>query len=285
MNTKTIIINPRVIEHLGKDLITSPDVAVLELVKNSLDAKADDIKLKLFDSLDQALECNHMQSGFSNEFDELLRPYKSKSVFAIEDNGYGMNEQQLTEGFLMVGTDIKEKTEVEDDLLGQKGIGRLATQRLGVALFLETVSQESVSERNYLFFNWAKIIAGDNNIPSETASNDSSPYTRLWILGADIDDYIEMGSQLTLMDDYSLLQVNDSLKTALNFVISPFMGNREASPKISLHYNAHEIDFSFPRHMLSLAESRHYFRLGEAAPVGVSQGGDLEPYLAYGLVL
>ena len=36
---KKIVIDPRVIKHLGRDLITSPEVAVIELVKNSIDAK------------------------------------------------------------------------------------------------------------------------------------------------------------------------------------------------------------------------------------------------------
>ena len=48
---KQIEINPRVIQHLGKDLITSSDVAVVELIKNSIDAGAPKIALRLFDSL------------------------------------------------------------------------------------------------------------------------------------------------------------------------------------------------------------------------------------------
>lgn len=49
MEYKTILINPRIIKHLGKDLITTSDVAVVELIKNSLDAKAQNIKLHLFE--------------------------------------------------------------------------------------------------------------------------------------------------------------------------------------------------------------------------------------------
>ena len=35
---RKIVIDPRVIKHLGRDLITSPEVAVIELIKNSIDA-------------------------------------------------------------------------------------------------------------------------------------------------------------------------------------------------------------------------------------------------------
>ena len=40
---RKIVIDPRVIKHLGRDLITSPEVAVIELIKNSIDAKASHI--------------------------------------------------------------------------------------------------------------------------------------------------------------------------------------------------------------------------------------------------
>ena len=40
---RKIVIDPRVIKHLGRDLITSPEVAVIELLKNSIDAKAKNI--------------------------------------------------------------------------------------------------------------------------------------------------------------------------------------------------------------------------------------------------
>lgn len=42
INSK-IKIEPRVIQHLGQDLITSPEVAVTELLKNSIDAGSEKI--------------------------------------------------------------------------------------------------------------------------------------------------------------------------------------------------------------------------------------------------
>lgn len=50
MEHKQITINPRIIKHLGRDLITAPDVAVVELVKNSIDAKADKVNLTIFEN-------------------------------------------------------------------------------------------------------------------------------------------------------------------------------------------------------------------------------------------
>ena len=41
MGKKKIKIENRIIEHLGKNLITSPEVAFVELIKNSLEAEID----------------------------------------------------------------------------------------------------------------------------------------------------------------------------------------------------------------------------------------------------
>ena len=53
--TRKIIIDSRIIKHLGSDLITSSDVAVTELVKNSIDAQNKSeckyVNLYLFNSL------------------------------------------------------------------------------------------------------------------------------------------------------------------------------------------------------------------------------------------
>ena len=49
MEHKQIKISPRVIKHLGRDLITTSEVAIIELIKNSIDAKAPNIKLLLFE--------------------------------------------------------------------------------------------------------------------------------------------------------------------------------------------------------------------------------------------
>ena len=50
MEHKQIKISPRVIKHLGKDLITTSEVAIIELIKNSIDAKASNVKLLLFEN-------------------------------------------------------------------------------------------------------------------------------------------------------------------------------------------------------------------------------------------
>ena len=87
---REITINPRVINHLGKDLITTSDVAVTELIKNSLDAKATDIRLHVFNDFIQAQEENNFLLGLSDVISSFANEdIKSYSLFVIEDNGKG----------------------------------------------------------------------------------------------------------------------------------------------------------------------------------------------------
>ena len=105
---KQIEINPRVIQHLGKDLITSSDVAVVELIKNSIDAGAPKIALRLFDSLQRAMHSSNLLNSVP-ESAYLMIPdaLHNLPVCLVEDLGKGMNEHQLIAGFLTVGTGIK----------------------------------------------------------------------------------------------------------------------------------------------------------------------------------
>ena len=47
MNKGKMKVNPRIIEHLGSDLITSAAVAVVELIKNSIDAHSKRVNLQM----------------------------------------------------------------------------------------------------------------------------------------------------------------------------------------------------------------------------------------------
>lgn len=250
-----IEISSRVIKHLGKDLITSSDVAVVELVKNSIDAQAEHINLKIYDMIPSAtcLPAEIVSQWIPSELAQL-------PLLIVEDDGCGMTDEQLQKGFLTVGTDIKEG---DGTLLGAKGIGRLATQRLGQAVLLETCA-ETENHSSYVFIHWAKVIEGENELPYlETEKSES--HTRLWIFGANLNDYIENAAQFeqqTLLPNYYVAYPNRDLKTALSFLISPFLCVPNNNPvTINVFYRDQPIDFTFPTEMISLAESCHTFAL------------------------
>ena len=276
---REIVINPRVINHLGKDLITTSDVAVTELIKNSLDAKASDIRLHIYNDFVQAQNSNAFIFGLPEElYNFLEEKVKATSIFVIEDNGKGMNENQLNKGFLEVGTDIKLKE--EDAMLGEKGIGRLATQRLGTSLLIETASLDE-SFATLTFIDWKKIgyTEEGGKVPSIKIKKVAGEYTRLWIFNINSHDFIEIPEQLAFELGQELkTPVNRELKSAINFLISPFETSKKNG--ISMYYGNKKLDVDFNVEMLQFSESKHNFELliNEKREIVLHYSLDLEPW-------
>jgi signal transduction histidine kinase len=146
------------IKVLGEQLIASEKVGILELIKNAYDAQASycRVVIEKIDSLPKI-------EGNLYEFKEYEGP-----VIVIEDDGIGMTKDIIENGWLRpastIKTNIKERMkrergnaiktntiEVYDRLisqlreeykgripLGEKGVGRFATHRLGKKLVLKT---------------------------------------------------------------------------------------------------------------------------------------------------
>ncbi|MEB3104067.1 ATP-binding protein [Ferviditalea candida] len=134
----------RLLSHLGDQLISSSTVAILELIKNAYDAGSPSVKI----IIDQ-----------------------ENRTITIEDKGSGMSRDDILNKYLVIGTtDRLEKKErisrrqakrsidyihdqKEDDYddennkipLGEKGLGRFATMKLGEKLVLLTRSKEKTN--------------------------------------------------------------------------------------------------------------------------------------------
>ena len=110
MNKVKMKVNPRIIEHLGSDLITSAAVAVVELIKNSIDAHSKRVNIQFFDGIGQIEKNDKMLVPLDDDMFFLLKEKVAGSnILLIEDIGIGMNAVQLQEGYLNIGTDIKYK--------------------------------------------------------------------------------------------------------------------------------------------------------------------------------
>ena len=264
MEHKQIRISPRVIKHLGKDLITTSEVAIIELIKNSIDAKAPNINLLLFENSNMLKEAEKFLIPVCmDDVSELVpKSLLNEPLLAIEDNGKGMNEFQLEKGFLEIGTDLKNNN--GETTLGEKGIGRLAVQRLGRYLLVETAS-EVEAFATLTFIDWDEISSsssGDYFVPYKKIKKMGRSYTRLWILGINISDFLETPAQMVFHIDNSSLIVNRELKSAINFLISPF-NKVNKKTIIQMYYNNIELDIDFPDKMLQLSESIHKFKIDE----------------------
>ena len=269
---RRIVIDPRVIKHLGRDLITSPEVAVIELVKNSIDAKAKHINLRLYN--------NYSSNELLPEFIQTAIPeqYRDLPMLIVEDDGCGMTDDVLDDGFLKVATDIKT---AEEGTLGEKGIGRLATQRLGTALLVETFSVKE-DHTSYVFIDWDDVINGAEEVPSFEGPA-TSHHTRLIIFNVNLEDYIDNAmqfEQLSLDAAVSQVQINRELKSALNFLITPFVNPHDALsiPQVRFYFDNHEVDITFPYDTLTLAESIHSFRFEPTEGGMLSYGLDIKPW-------
>lgn len=112
-----------VINRLGKELVGRHESAVAELVKNAYDADATTVDLY-----------------FNN-------CSKIGGTVIIEDNGTGMNREQLIKGFMTISSSDKvhnpRSIRYGRSRAGQKGIGRFATQRIGKALTITTQTKDS----------------------------------------------------------------------------------------------------------------------------------------------
>lgn len=117
---------------LGQDLITSDNIAILELVKNSYDAHATKVVITFED------DC-----------------------ITIADNGKGMNLNDLKTKWLFVGYSAKSdgsedanyRNKLKRNFAGAKGIGRISCDRLGQKVVLTTKSEES-DEVERIYVDW-----------------------------------------------------------------------------------------------------------------------------------
>jgi len=138
---ESFTITPRIIAHLGEDLIKNDSIALLELVKNAYDANASECIV-----------------DFEVNSQEVL------SKITITDNGIGMNLNTIKNAYLVIGTDFKRKelsNKMNDNKftgrypLGEKGIGRLGAHKLGnkVCIYSKTKEDKEVE----VIIDWEKL--------------------------------------------------------------------------------------------------------------------------------
>lgn len=130
---------------IGSDLIPDDYIAIFELVKNSYDAHATTVDISFLDI------------GTKN------------ARIIIQDNGKGMNYDDLINKWLFVaysakkeGTeednyDFRDKIKIKRAYAGAKGIGRFSCDKLGAELYLETVKDESETQVETLLTDWGKF--------------------------------------------------------------------------------------------------------------------------------
>ena len=201
-------INPHVIRQLGAELVTDQVTALMELIKNSYDADANYVKVTI--DTQAILESNDVYNK------------EHKGYIIIDDDGFGMDRNTILQSWLVISYSkkrpidgIKPKTPKGRTPLGDKGLGRLSTQRL--ADICEIFTKKENGEALHVGFNWNDFDKvqklSDVKVDFQKTSFNKKEGTRLVLLNLS-DTKAWEGSNL------------ERFKALLCQLISPYQENR-----------------------------------------------------------
>lgn len=143
-------VDPLVVYRLGEELITDETQALLELVKNAYDADASYARITID---------THAPPKASGDLPGLIE---------IADDGFGMDRDTVISGWLLIARSTKQRFKDEGRLtpknrtpLGDKGLGRLGTQRLGWELEIATKTAKA-SKELFVSFSWEDFFTAES---------------------------------------------------------------------------------------------------------------------------
>ncbi|APA91043.1 MULTISPECIES: sensor histidine kinase [Myroides] len=206
----------RIVHTIGGDLIGDSYSALIELVKNSYDADAENVKI-IFD----------YSEGINN------------LKITVSDDGHGMSFDTIVNKWLVPATNDKLERKYsiykKRPLQGRKGIGRFAASILGQEMTMTSVSKDK--EKSTIVIDWRLFNSNDylENIDLlvESRFTDEMSGTTL-IMSAvnDIDDLkVSVWDQTTiklLLQELSKLLspfekfTDDKFEIVVDFISSPF---------------------------------------------------------------
>lgn len=189
---------------LGRELITDRITAVFELVKNCYDANATEVVV-----------------DFIN-----VSSKNAERKIIIKDNGTGMSFSDIRDKWMVVGTNSKRVSLYSSEpfnrkLVGEKGIGRFAVDKLGEKLLIKTKQKEES--------NWLNVKIDWDEYE---AKSDASKISKQLSLFTEIDNQYyyepgnlsESGTELIISLVSDIWSENDieRLYKELSKLVSPF---------------------------------------------------------------
>lgn len=184
---------------LGSQLISDKFTAIIELVKNSYDANATEVKIDFF-----------------------------KNKITIKDNGLGMSKEDISSKWMKIGTNNKRNTTHSPEpfnrvFLGEKGIGRFAIEKIADLITLET-KQEDINIIHKLVIDWSvyKNAADEKNSQLFTSMLNKYEQTKALELNTNLN-MTDRGTILTfenLKEEWTSLDIR-RLKRELAKFVSP----------------------------------------------------------------
>ena len=163
MAEKSFTVDARTIIHLGRESIKDHTTALIELVKNSYDADANLVEIEIYQK-------------------------ETLDMIRISDDGFGMTEKDIDKSWLRIGFSEKKTNKITPNgrrKTGEKGIGRLSTDRLGEELQITSVSRQ---DKNSLFdrlestgikINWELFNQDNKELSNIKVSTINNPIVNL----------------------------------------------------------------------------------------------------------
>lgn len=221
-----LTVDAHVVTQLGEELISDPEQAILELVKNSYDADAEWCVVNvnteyLEDEAEKFLAPSESQAS---QLSESARKSLAGRII-VEDNGSGMDIETIKRGWLTISRSYKRDFKVQKRVtpkfkrtpLGDKGLGRLSTMKLGDLLRITTFVNEN-ENGHQISFQWSDCKSGiaieDVNINYTEVASTGKTGTKIEIIG---------------LNDLSYWKGNTSrkrLQNKISSLISPFEAYR-----------------------------------------------------------
>jgi len=235
-------ITPHIVKQLGEQLVPDEVTALLELIKNSYDADASYVSIEINTSGEYAKE-------------QVFYP-RQKGFIVVEDDGFGMDEKTIMKSWLLISysnkrnqSGPKEKTPDGRTPLGEKGLGRLSTQRL--ANICEIFTTKINEQGTHIAFNWKDFekeeALSDVNIKYE--SFDSKKKNGTTLLLTDLNNSeVWQGKNL------------EKFKGQILQVISPYKENRPFEVYLKVNGQSIELD-KFNEGLSDLAISNFTFTI------------------------
>lgn len=185
----------RIITTIGSEIIKDSYAAIIELVKNSYDADANNVHVEIT----------------KKEIDGLIE-------FVIRDDGHGMSKDTVVNKWLVPSTTDKldRRTSPSGRVMqGRKGIGRFAAAVLGDTVSLETISDNICTELSIDWLKFNKKEYLDNvDIDIYTYESHKNNGTKLNIVGS--NRYLE---------EWNIEEI-DILRKELKKLVTPLYSNR-----------------------------------------------------------
>jgi signal transduction histidine kinase len=139
--SESFTVDSALLKELGERLVSTPHVALAELVKNSYDADANIVTVSI-------------KTGKDGD-----------PIIEVSDDGSGMTLEQIKNFWMRIGTTHKDDEKVSRrygrPLTGSKGVGRFCVRRLGSKVKVVSAALKNGKvEKTTFNIDWSKFVPG-----------------------------------------------------------------------------------------------------------------------------